>query len=203
MTRRSIKIFLENRSWFLLATAFFLLPAIFSYNVLLREPELFAAVEEASFPFLQEMAEMVFGGPPLRGSLILFLHNLTSSLQVIAFGLILGIPALFSVIANGALLGAAGAALAREGITPLSFFLSGILPHGIFELPAFLLSAAFGLKLGYHIVFPLPGTKRLQSLGQIFKEVGEALPLIIVLLAAAALIEVFLTPGLIQRFLPI
>jgi stage II sporulation protein M len=201
MTHRSIRIIIENRSWLLLATVFFLSSAIFSYIVLIREPELLAIVEETSFPFLQEMAELVFGGPPLRGSLILFLHNITSSLQVIAFGLILGIPALFSVIANGALVGVAAAGLAREGIPPLSFFLSGILPHGILEIPAFLLSAAFGLKLGYHIVFPLPGKKRLQSLGQIFIEVGEALPLIIALLAAAALIEVFLTPGLIQRFI--
>lgn len=201
MTRRSIRIFLENRSWLLLATVFFLSSAVFSYLVLIREPELFAAVEEASFPFLKEMAELVFGGPPIRGSLILFLHNLTSSLQVIVFGLFLGIPALFSVIANGALVGAAAAGLAQQGFPPLLFFLSGILPHGMFEIPAFLLSAAFGLKLGYHIVFPIPDKKRLQSLGLIFKEVGEALPLIIVFLAVAALIEVFLTPGIIQRFL--
>ncbi|MBS4032152.1 MAG: stage II sporulation protein M [Clostridiales bacterium] len=116
MTHRSIGTIKENQSWLLLATVFFLSSSIFSYLVLIREPELFAAVEEASFPFLQEMAEMVFGGPPLRGSLILFLHNLTSSLQVIVFGLFLGIPALFSLIANGALAGAAAAALAREGI---------------------------------------------------------------------------------------
>ncbi len=201
MKNRLTKIILENRSWLLLSTMFFLSSAVLSYYALVRDPELFAAMEEAISPFLQEMTELVFGSTPLRGSFVLFLHNLMSSLQIIVFGIIAGIPTLFSVVVNGALMGTVAAGLVREGIPPISFFLLGVLPHGIFEIPAFLLSATFGMKLGYHIVFPFPGEKRLQSVTLILKEAGEALPFIIISLAAAALIEVFLTPGLIQRIL--
>lgn len=191
----------ENRSWLALAALFFFLGFFLSYSTLTREPELFSLLEATSFPLLRELGELVFSGHPLRGAFILFMHNLTSSLQVIIFGLVLGIPALFSSIANGTLLGAVAARLGQEGTLPLRFIVTGILPHGLFELPAFLLSVAFGLKLGYHIVFPFPGQKRRETLGYIFREIGRCLPGITLLLAVAALVEVFVTPGLVELFL--
>lgn len=157
-------------------------------------------LEQAMLPLLKELSEQVFGGHPLQGAVILFIHNLTASLQVILFGLFLGIPALLSSVANGAILGALAFQLGQQGVSLLPLLLAGILPHGILELPAFLLSAAFGLKLGYHIVFPLPGNSRLESIGKIFREIGNALPLIIVFLALAALLEVFVTPTILLYF---
>jgi stage II sporulation protein M len=174
---------------------------LLSFNTFSRDPELFKVLEEAAMPFLRELGEMVFGGSLFWGSLILFMHNLAASLQVILLGIILGIPTLFSALANGSLLGAFAARMAREGILPLHLVLVGILPHGIFELPAFFISAGLGLKLGYHVVFPLPGRSRKATLGHIFSEVRDSLPFIALLLAVAALLEVFVTPGLIRVFL--
>jgi stage II sporulation protein M len=201
MLKRLVAIIKENRSWMFLATFFFALGFFITYSALSREPELFSLLEQTSIPLMRELAELVFSGNPLRGVLILFIHNLTSSLQVIILGLLLGIPALFSAIANGTVLGLVAAQLAQEGIQPLRFLLAGVLPHGVFELPAFLLCAAFGLKLGYHIVFPLPGYKRLASIRLIFREIGYALPVIALLLAIAALLEVLVTPELVKYFL--
>ena len=201
MVNRLKAVYIENRSWLLLATSLFILSYTFSFMSLTREPQLFALFEEKAIPFIRELGDLVFSGNPFIGCFILFTHNLTISLQVIILGIILGIPSLFSTLGNGTMLGAVAALLAQEGIIPLHFFIFGILPHGIFELPAFLISAAFGLKLGYHIVFPLPDQGRKATLKQIFNEIKNALPLIISMLAIAALLEVFVTPGLIRAFL--
>ena len=192
--------FKENISWLTLASVFFLGSVFLTYFTLSKEPELFAMLEQAMLPLLKELSEQVFGGHPLQGAVILFIHNLTTSLQVILFGVFLGIPALVASVANGAILGALAFQLGQQGVAPLPLLLAGILPHGILELPAFFLSIAFGLKLGYHIVFPLPEHTRLESLGKIFREIGNALPLIIVLLALAALLEVFITPDILLYF---
>jgi stage II sporulation protein M len=193
----------ENRSWLLLSFIFFVVGAILSYVSLTREPELYAMLEETSLSLLRELGEMVFGGHPLRGAALLFMHNLISSLQVLFLGILLGLAPLFSTLANGAILGAVAFQLGQQGIAPIPFLLVGILPHGIFELPAFFISAAFGFKLGYHVLFPVEGHSRKHSLVGILQEIGRVLPVIFILLLLAALIEVFITPGIMLYFLEI
>ncbi|MBS4022485.1 MAG: stage II sporulation protein M [Dethiobacter sp.] len=201
MVNRIKLVFTENRSWLFLATTFFFLGYILSYSALSSDPALFNMLEETAFPLLRDLGDRVFSGNPIAGTLILFFHNLTASLQVIILGFILGIPALFSTLANGTLLGAVVAHMANEGILPLQLIIISILPHGMFELPAFLLSAALGLKLGYHVVFPLPGQGRKETIVHIFREIKNAFPAIVLLLAVAAMLEVFVTPGLVRNFL--
>jgi len=99
-------------------------------------------------------------------------------------------------------LGTVAFQLTHEFAQPLPLLLAGILPHGVFELPAFLISVALGLKLGYHLIFPLPGHSRRASLRDIFKEISIVLPIIFIFLFLAALIEVFITPAVLAFFLP-
>ena len=147
------------------------------------------------------MAEMIFSGPRWRGILILFFHNLIASLQMTVLGVLLGIPSLLGLFANGALMGSLLMEIGREGLPLFSFIAIGILPHGLFELPAFITCAAFGLKIGYHLVFPLPQKKRRESLGVIWKEFFTLFPLITGLLILAASIEVIVTPLLVKQFM--
>jgi stage II sporulation protein M len=202
MIKQFIAIVRQNQSWLILATSFFLGGFILMFFGLRQNPDLLSMLQETSLPLLQELSEQVFGGHPLRGVAILFLNNLRASLQVILMGLLLGIAPLLSAIGNGAILGMVSFGLAQEGIAPLPYLLAGILPHGILELPAFLLSVAFGLKLGYHVIFPMPGLRRKETLSHIFREISGALPVLFVMLVAAAFIEVFVTPALFLLFFP-
>jgi len=196
------KIILDNRSWLILASLFFIGGTLLMYAALSYDPLLLPLMEETALTMLKELGEQVFGGHPLRGVAILFLNNTFASLQVMMLGVFLGIAPLFSAMANGAILGTVAFQLTQEFSQPLPLLLAGVLPHGIFEIPAFLVSAALGLKLGYHLVFPLPGHSRLASLKGIFKEIGIVLPAIFLLLFLAALIEVFITPAVLANFLP-
>ncbi|MBS4008303.1 MAG: stage II sporulation protein M [Clostridium sp.] len=202
MYRQFSKIILENRSWLALATLFFMGGTLFMYTALSQDPRLLPLMEETALTMLKELAEQVFSGHPLRGVAILFLNNTFASLQAMVLGVFLGVAPLFSAMANGAILGTVAFQLTHEFAQPLPLLLAGILPHGVFEIPAFLVSVALGLKLGYHLIFPLPGHSRHASLKGIWKEIGNVLPMIFLLLFLAAMIEVFITPAVLAFFLP-
>jgi stage II sporulation protein M len=104
-------------------------------------------------------------GPPLT-------INLSSAVH-------LGIYPLFSVVINGGLLGW----LARE--EGLFVFLA-IVPHGVFELPAYFLSVAIGLKLAQEIFIK---NEKEQSKTKLEGNLKVYLRLIVPLLFVAALIE--------------
>jgi len=132
--------------------------------------------------------------PPLRTHAI-FLHNLrsltlSSLLSLITLGVM---PSLVAVL-NMGLLGFIGGEMAILGQEPL-LFAAFILPHGIFEIPAALLTAAAALRIG---AVPIsPGVKHrlrdafLMSIADWLKVLlFVALPLLIV----AAFIEANVTP---------
>ena len=111
--------------------------------------------------------------------IVIFLNNAFTCFLDILLGPLLGIFPMFSAVINGGLLGWFAQ---EEG---LIVFLA-IVPHGIFEIPAFLLCAAIGLKLGRE-VFKRKGERHLK------KEFNDSLwvflHLVLPLLLIAALIE--------------
>jgi uncharacterized membrane protein SpoIIM required for sporulation len=88
------------------------------------------------------------------------------------------------------------------GISPLEFFAAFILPHGLFEITAAVLTGAAILRLGASILAPPPG-----------KTVGEgwllaladwakvSMALVAPLLLVAAGVEVFVTPLVVRLVL--
>ncbi len=188
----------NNTSWLFLSLFFFVIGIGIAYFAPQNGTLFLEEIPATQQNLLQEMAQAVFEGPPVRGMLILFVNNMIASLQVMILGILLGVPTLLGLLANGALIGYVMKGLALEGIPLLTFISLGVLPHGIFELPAFFLSTSFGLKLGFHLVFPLPNKKRGQSLKSIFKEYWSILPLVVYLLLLAAAIEVLITPALLR-----
>ena len=167
----------ENLNWIIIAAFFFCAGIGVAAFLLNNENMLLEELTASQYKMLQEMAEFIFTGHPLRGIFYLFIHNLLVSLQVMLLGLIIGIPPLFGLFANGALLGSVAVAMAREGMPVFSLMLRGVLPHGILELPAFIISASFGLKFGFHFIFPLTGKKRGESLLTIWRSTGQFSPL--------------------------
>lgn len=85
----------------------------------------------------------------LATALALFYNNIRVSLVMMVGGLIFGIIPFLVVIANGALVGYVLATLTAKIHINLGLaILAGILPHGIFEIPAYLLASAYGLRIG-------------------------------------------------------
>jgi len=89
------------------------------------------------------------------------------------------------------------------GYSPVMTFVTGVLPHGIFELTAVFLATAAMLKVGAQLVTPQTekslGEILLLSLADWFRIfIGIVLPL----LAIASIVEVYITPRLIRLAFP-
>ncbi|NQE06098.1 hypothetical protein C5S32_09535 [ANME-1 cluster archaeon GoMg1] len=110
---------------------------------------------------------------------VLFLNNSFTCFLDIILGPLIGIFPLFSAFINGGLLGW----FAKE--QGLVIFLA-IVPHGMFEIPAFLLSAAIGLRLGREVL-KRKGDRDLKK--ELRNGLRVFLILILPLLLIAALIE--------------
>lgn len=88
------------------------------------------------------------------------------------------------------------------GLSPLMVFSLGVLPHGIFEITALVISSAAILHMGAMLVTPDPNRTLSQvlveSLANWFRIMtGFGVPLLVI----AALIETYITPQLLQNFL--
>lgn len=179
--------YLRSISTFLALSVFiFVLTAIMGYWAAGVNPEL-ATQWRAELDALKWILEQ----PPLMIMIIIFLKNLLASAMAMLLGLGLGLIPLLVVTSNGFLLGiVAYSAVQQSG--PL-FLAAGILPHGIIELPAVLVSIAIGFRLGYLLAFTLAREKADLS-GETKIAVRFLWRYITPLLFLAAIIETFITP---------
>jgi len=84
------------------------------------------------------------------------------------------------------------------GYSPLTLAFNGLLPHGIFEVPALILASAATLRIGVVLVTPQTG----RSLGEVVLELladwtKVAVGVVIPLLLIASIIETYITPVLL------
>ncbi|RRR76704.1 MAG: hypothetical protein EI684_02470 [Candidatus Viridilinea halotolerans] len=83
--------------------------------------------------------------------------------------------------------------------SPLQFLLAYVLPHGIIELPTFILSTALGLRLGAALLAPPPGSSVGHNLLWALATYAKVwLLLIAPLVALSALVEGLVTPRIIM-----
>ena len=132
----------------------------------------------------------------------LLMNNWRAMLTSAAYGFIpfLFLP-LLSLLTNGLLLGILAALLQAGGI-PIPAYLAGILPHGIFELPALVLSVACGVTLCRNMCrMVVSSPKRLPLLSLLEALLRVLVLLVAPLTVAAAFVECYITPWVMNLFL--
>ncbi|MGE5776331.1 MAG: stage II sporulation protein M, partial [Chloroflexota bacterium] len=103
-------------------------------------------------------------GDRLPSAPLLFYYNARTTVVTLLLGLVsFGTMGLTVFIANIALVGGVLGGAQLVGYSPWLVFAVGILPHGIFELPAIFLATAAMLKVGAQLVTP----QSEKSLGEI------------------------------------
>jgi len=132
-------------------------------------------------------------------ALYLFVHNIQATLTIGFFGLFsFGVLGVILYIINTSVIGGLFGFLKLQGFQLMPLFLNGILPHGIFEIPALILSCAAVFHIGLELI--TPQTRR--TIGEVLLEaladwariyVGLVVPL----LAIAAVVEAYVTPQLL------
>ncbi|HDS11561.1 MAG TPA: stage II sporulation protein M [Candidatus Wirthbacteria bacterium] len=184
-------LLLDSKVYLRLVTRGFVLGfAMGILAVLVNQQAVLAVIQEA-LKSIQELAEEAIELDFVGIFGLIWQNNILVTGMMIFFGFLLGYVPLVAVWGNGAVLGALFILFTRESIGQGLLFGVTVLPHGVLEIPAFLIAAAFGIKLGWAWLLPAAKGKRLQVLNQIVYECLAIYGAVILLLAIAALIEAF------------
>jgi uncharacterized membrane protein SpoIIM required for sporulation len=124
-------------------------------------------------------------------------NNISIAFQCFAGGLFAGLGSMFFLISNGVFFGTVAGYLTERGLGET--FYSFVVTHGAFELTAFFLSGAVGLRIGYALVVP-GRLSRLQSLTKAARESMIIIYGCVAMLLIAAAIEAFWSSA---RWLPL
>jgi uncharacterized membrane protein SpoIIM required for sporulation/ABC-type transport system involved in multi-copper enzyme maturation permease subunit len=129
---------------------------------------------------------------------LVWLHNLRTVLLATVIGIFsFGVLGMIILALPMAIIGYLMANMATIGLSPLTLFSTLVLPHGVLEIPAIILTGAAILQLGATLAAPAPG-----------KTIGEAwlrsladwarvmVGLVVPLFLGAAVLEVLVTPRL-------
>lgn len=183
----------------LVITALFFASALAGYLLVTADPEWFGAMVDSSMAAGRDMdasAETLRGSlydPPDGGGLevfatMLFTHNSRVAILAFALGFAFGVPTLFLIASNGAMLGAFYAAFVPHG---LGYGLTGwLIIHGTTEIFAILLSGAAGLHIGRAIAFP--GTRaRMAAASEAGRRAAKVMAGVVVMMLIAGLLEGF------------
>jgi stage II sporulation protein M len=100
--------------------------------------------------FEKEVADQIKGKDSPEIFVKLFFNNLEACLLLFLGGASFGILTIFIMSLNGILIGAIMEIVSKDH--PLIFVAAAILPHGIFEIPAFILSGALGIMLAQSLI---------------------------------------------------
>lgn len=135
-------------------------------------------------------------GPAVSSTIMV--NNIQVSFVAFAGGILLGTLTVYTLSANGLLLGGLAGIFAKYGFSLI--FWSLILPHGILELPSIWITAGAGLVIGKGIV--KPGTEpRSVSLRRAAHDAVRLLLGTIPVFVVAGLVEAFFTPLTIQPWI--
>lgn len=146
---------------------------------------------------LEQIVQML---KPFKVSTCVFIFFKNVSVLLLGFLLspLLCLVPILTLLLNGWLLSSVSIPLIQEGSIVL--LLAAILPHGILEIPAFIMGEAAALSFGL-AVMPRIIRWRWSNFGETFKQNGKYLLIAILMLIPAAIIETYLTPTLIARCL--
>ncbi|NJP06656.1 MAG: stage II sporulation protein M [Chloroflexaceae bacterium] len=146
--------------------------------------------------------------PSLLLVLFIFLNNIRVSIlanvfSLFSFGLFAFLTPFFAfaqvAFVSSMLAVRGGEWLALDDASPLTFLLGYVIPHGIIELPTFILSAAIGLRIGASVLSPPPGFSVAQNILWAFASFAKVwLFVILPLTLVAAMLEGLVTTSVLQ-----
>jgi len=164
----------------------------------LRQPDV---VEEALSMFMEVVEDA--GVVDKDGNFSVFAllqNNWTAMLMAVTYGFLpfIYLP-LISLLSNGFVIGIMAAWYQTEGMG-LPLLLAGLIPHGIFEIPALVLSIACGVHLCTYMTHRITGRSQ-RTMAEVCEELLRVIVLAVApLVVAAAFVECYITPVIMQFF---
>jgi stage II sporulation protein M len=176
----------------LFATALFALALAGGILAVRQDP---ALGQQLVAGFRDQVAGEILSDAPWELFLKIFLNNLVACIALFLGGASFGLVPLLVIASNGLVIGAIIETV--RGEKGIGFIVAGILPHGVLEIPAVLVSAGLGLLLAEALGRELlrgDEDAAAEALGHGRLFIRYVVPFV----ALAAAVEAFITPHIIQ-----
>jgi stage II sporulation protein M len=144
--------------------------------------------------FEKDVAGQVMGGSDLEIGSKIFLNNLEACILLFLGGASFGILTIFIMSLNGIVIGAI-LEIVHEQHSAV-FVAAAVLPHGVFEIPGFVIAGGLGIIFSQSLVNEYYGTGDAATEA---RQLAHSFVLLVIpLIAIAAIVEAFITPQVIQ-----
>ncbi|MFD1954463.1 stage II sporulation protein M [Paenibacillus thailandensis] len=167
---------------------YLLLAALLMYGV--------AAIAGAAVGSFEPMEKSAAEIP--RDPLYYIGHNSRASLLFVSGLLTIGMSSIFALFANGFMIGFSVASKMQE--TAFAATMMHVVPHGIFEVPAMILAGAVGL---YPLQLIIRYARGIKPVRIAWVQLAQSVVLIAALIAAAGVVEAWITPHIIESILSV
>jgi len=144
---------------------------------------------------VQDMAESLRPLPQSSILATIFVKNVGALLLSLVLSPFFCLIPIIALLFNGWLLGLVATRVIQE--KSLAYLLAGLLPHGIFELPAFFIGEAVALSFGSTVLLAVFKKGDRNQLRLNLRQNFRYLTLAIFLLLPAAVMETYVTPLLL------
>jgi len=141
---------------------------------------------------LEELAELLAPLPQSTVLVFILIKNVSAVLISFVLSPIFCLVPVIALIVNGWLIGLVSSIVIQE--KSLGYLLAGLLPHGIFELPALIMAQAVALSFGTALILALFKKERRNLLLPNLKQNLRYLIVALALFLPAAIIETYITP---------
>lgn len=182
---------MSYKKWLIIAIALFGIGFVLG----LAAPASMVNLLSEEIAALEEFASLLAPLPKFLVFTIIFIKNTSTLLLSFLLSPILCLVPVLALTLNGWLLAFVSTIIAQE--KSLGFVLAGLLPHGVFELPALVLGEAAALSFGTAAILALLKKERRNLFLPNLKQNLRYLLIAFVLLLPAAIIETFVTPLLL------
>lgn len=196
-----LRLFKRDWPYFAGLTAFFIASVCIGRWLPDVAPELALKLEEQLMTHFAEIAKRLQGTQLYSQIMLIWLNNIFASMLAILGGALLipFLPLIF-LAGNGVIIGLVQRMTEGQGMNGFHFYLA-LLPHGILEIPAFLIAVYLGLRFSlipYRLVWHYVKTRQYRTfLKEFFLDFRYYALACAILLLAAAIIEMTVSPLLV------
>jgi len=194
--RKDLDYIYSSKKYFLASAGIFIVSFVIGSLISAKNPE----TSENLLGLLKDTFGSITSLEPFGRMLEIFKNNVRGSFMALLFGLGFGIVPFLFVTVNGIVLGIlVEFFIKKQGVI---FVIAAILPHGIIELPMVIMSVGIGFRLGHAAYF---STKHQKTIQELLNELKQGVifyfKIVVPLLLLAAIVESYITPLFIQRFI--
>jgi len=178
--------------WLVVAASIF----IFGMVLGLTMPADSASLVAEDIAFIEYMAGILATLPDWLVAVLIFAKNTSALLISLVFSPFFCLTPVLALVLNGLILGLVSVIVLEEA--SFGYLIAAILPHGILELPAFIIGEAVALSSGTALILALFSRERRKVLLPVLVRNLRFLAIAVVLLLPAAVIETYVTPLLLK-----